>query len=53
MRFEGLTVKDLRSLKGVRQIAFVQVAREEEATGAECREIWLATRVGLSTTKGQ
>jgi len=29
-----LTVKDLLELKGVRQIAFVQVAREEEALAA-------------------
>ncbi len=34
MRFEGLTVRDLRSLKGIRQIAFVQVVREEEAIAA-------------------
>ncbi|MEM7256624.1 MAG: 3-methyl-2-oxobutanoate hydroxymethyltransferase, partial [Pseudomonadota bacterium] len=30
----GLTVKDLLALKGVRQIAFVQIAREEEAIAA-------------------
>ena len=30
----GLTVMDLRALKGVRQIAFVQVAHEEEAIAA-------------------
>jgi hypothetical protein len=29
-----LTVKDLLELKGVRQIAFVQVVREEEALAA-------------------
>ncbi len=29
-----LTVKDLLELKGVRQIVFVQVAREEEALAA-------------------
>jgi 3-methyl-2-oxobutanoate hydroxymethyltransferase len=29
-----LTVMDLRALKGVRQISFVQVAREEEAVAA-------------------
>jgi len=34
MSFAGLTVMDLRALKGVRQIAFVQVAREEEAIAA-------------------
>lgn len=53
MRFEGLTVKDLLSLKGVRQIAFVQVAREAGASGTERHEIWLATRAGSSATKGQ
>ena len=34
MTFAGLTVMDLRALKGVRQITFVQVAREEEAIAA-------------------
>ena len=29
-----LTVKELLELKGVRQVAFVQVAREEEAIAA-------------------
>ncbi len=31
---KALTVMDLRALKGVRQISFVQVAREEEAIAA-------------------
>jgi hypothetical protein len=30
----GLTVKELLALKGVRQIAFVQISREEEAIAA-------------------
>lgn len=30
----SLSVKDLRELKGIRQIAFVQIAREEEAIAA-------------------
>ena len=30
----GLTVKELLGLKGVRQIAFVQISREEEAIAA-------------------
>ncbi|BCG97836.1 3-methyl-2-oxobutanoate hydroxymethyltransferase [Mesorhizobium sp. 131-2-1] len=30
----GLAVRDLKALKGIRQIAFVQVAREEEAIAA-------------------
>ena len=34
MGFAGLTVMDLRALKGVRRISFVQVAREEEAIAA-------------------
>lgn len=34
MSFSGLTVMDLRALKGVRTISFVQVAREEEAKAA-------------------
>jgi len=34
MAFAGLTIMELRALKGVRQIAFVQVAREEEAIAA-------------------
>ena len=34
MRSAGLTIMDLRALKGVRQISFVQVAREEEAIAA-------------------
>ena len=34
MSFAGLTIKDLRALKGVRQISFVQVTREEEAIAA-------------------
>lgn len=34
MAFEGLTVKDLLEAKGKRQIAYVQVAREEEAVAA-------------------
>ena len=31
---KSLTVMDLRALKGVRQIRYVQVAREEEALAA-------------------
>ena len=31
---KALTIMDLRALKGVRQISFVQVAREEEALAA-------------------
>lgn len=34
MRNGGLTIRDLRALKGVRSIAFVQVTREEEAIAA-------------------
>ncbi|MEM7426208.1 MAG: 3-methyl-2-oxobutanoate hydroxymethyltransferase [Pseudomonadota bacterium] len=34
MSLEGLTVKDLLEAKGKRQIAYVQVAREEEAAAA-------------------
>jgi len=34
MSFEGLTVKDLLEAKGKRQLAYVQVAREEEAVAA-------------------
>ena len=30
----GLTVRDLRALKGVRQISFVQITCEEEALAA-------------------
>lgn len=34
MSFEGLTVQDLLACKGKRQLAYVQVAREEEAIAA-------------------
>ena len=34
MSFEGLTVKDLLACKGKRQLAYVQVEREEEAVAA-------------------
>jgi hypothetical protein len=42
-----LSVKELLELKGVRQIAFVQVARAEEAIAASTAEwIWSAPGFG-------
>jgi 3-methyl-2-oxobutanoate hydroxymethyltransferase len=34
MSFQGLTIQDLRACKGKRQLAYVQVARDEEAIAA-------------------
>jgi hypothetical protein len=35
----ALTVRDLRALKGVRQICFVQITSEEQALAAQVRHL--------------